>query len=175
MSLFYSPGFRMICVDPGLRGCGVAEFVEGNLTRAAYVKNPRAEGRGYAAHASMAGAIYNWVGKPVVDKFIIEHPRIYPGSAQQKGDLNDLLDVVGVGSAIAASFPEYTVDSVFPSDWKGQVPKDVMTARISKAILQNERACIEKCPASLMHNLLDAVGIGLWKLSRINQRTVHHE
>jgi hypothetical protein len=50
-----------------------------------------------------------------------------------------------------------------------------MTSRISKAILQNERAGIEKCPASLMHNLLDAVGIGMWKLGRVNQKVIHNQ
>ena len=174
MSIFYSPCFRMICVDPGLRGCGVAEFVEGNLTRAAYVKNPREYGRGYEAHRTMSRAVWNWIGSGAFERVIIEFPRIYPGSAQQKGDLNDLLDIAGVGGAIADACLT-SVEAVIPSDWKGQVPKDVMTARISKAILQNERAGIEKCPASLMHNVLDAVGIGMWKLGRINQKVIHNQ
>ena len=169
--ILYRPGFRMLCVDPGLRGCGVAEFTAGNLTRAAYVKNPVLSGRGYGAHSQMARAVHEWRSS-VSEKCIIEHPRVYPGSAQQKGDPNDLLDVCAVGAAIA-SICEVATDTVFPSDWKGQVPKEMMTERISKAITPEERLTIEKCPATLMHNVVDAVGIGFHALGRLNKRMVH--
>ena len=173
MSLFYTPGFIMVCVDPGVRGCGVAEFTEGNLTRAAYVKNPREAGRGYEVHRTMARAVWNWVGPfSGVGRIVIELPRIYPGSAQQKGDLNDLLDLAGVGGAIASSCTT-VVESVFPADWKGQVPKEAMTERIKRACTPEEKARAEKCAASLSHNLWDAVGIGLHKLSRLNRKVLH--
>ncbi len=162
---------RLICVDPGLRGCGVAEFEGYDLKRAAYVKNPVETGRGYAAHQAMGTAVGLWRGSPT--KALIEHPRIYPSAAQQKGDLNDLLDVVAVGAAIAAYIPN--VVTVFPADWKGNVPKDAMTERIRRAITDEERARIEKCPANLMHNVLDAIGIGLWKLGRINKKGIYRD
>lgn len=171
MSIFYTAHFRMLCIDPGLRGCGVAEFLAGNLVRAAYVKNPRDVGRGYECHRTMARAVQQWA-TPAVDRVVIELPRIYPGSAQQKGDLNDLLDLTGVGGAIAAS-SEAVVESVFPSDWKGQVPKDVMTERIKRACTPEERATAEKCAASLAHNMWDGVGIGLYKLSRLHKKVLH--
>lgn len=171
MSLFYTAHFRLTCVDPGLRGCGVAEFVGGNLVRAAYVKNPREVGRGYEAHRTMARAVKQWM-TPHVDRLVIELPRVYPGSAQQKGDLNDLLDLAGVGGAIASSCTT-EVESVFPADWKGQTPKDVMTERIKRACTPEEKATAEKCAASLAHNLWDSVGIGLYKLSRLNRKVLH--
>ena len=159
-------------MDPGLRGCGVAEFDGFDLKRAAYVKNPVETGRGYTAHSSMGTAVGLWRGLSLKNA-LIEHPRVYPGSAQQKGDLNDLLDVVAVGAAIAAHTPN--VVTVFPADWKGNVPKDVMTERIRRALTDEERARIEKCPASLMHNVLDAIGIGLWKLGRINKKGIYRD
>lgn len=161
----------MLCVDPGLRGCGVAEFNEHELLRAAYVKNPVEFGRGYVAHNGMGGAVAGWCHKASVA--LIEHPVIYPGSAQQKGDLNDLLDVVAVGASVASHYSKPI--TVFPSDWKGNVPKDVMTERIRRAITDEERSRIEKCPANLMHNVLDAIGIGLWKLGRINKRGIYRD
>ena len=36
-----------------------------------------------------------------------------------------------------------------------------------------EREKIEKCPSSLMHNVLDSAGIGLWKLGRLNKKVIH--
>lgn len=166
---------RLLCVDPGLRGCGVAEFEGIDLKRAAYVKNPVETGRGYIAHKMMAYEVQSWARTAVVlgASAIIEHPRIYPGSAQQKGDLNDLLDVAGVGAAVSVHFMKPV--TVFPSDWKGNVPKDMMTERIRRALTDEERARIEKCPASLMHNVLDAIGIGLWKLGRINKKGIYRD
>ena len=164
---------RLLCVDPGLRGCGVAEFEGYDLKRAAYVKNPVETGRGYDAHRALAVAVNMWSPWQSSVKALIEHPRVYPGSAQQKGDLNDLLDVVAVGAAIGVYFPKPV--TVFPSDWKGNVPKDVMTERIRRAITDEERARIEKCPANLMHNVLDAIGIGLWKLGRINKKGIYRD
>ena len=174
-ALLHGADFRMLCVDPGLRGCGVAEFLGGTLVRAAYVKNTLASGRGYKAHAGMSQEIYYWVGAPVVDLFLIEMPRIYPGLAQQKGDPNDLLDIAGVGGAIAGIFEEYGIESVFPSDWKGQVPADMMTERIKRALTQEEKAKAEKCAASLAHNMWDACGIGLHRLGRLNKKVLHND
>ena len=167
---------KLLCVDPGLRGCGVAEFKGLDLTRAAYVKNPVEHGRGYAAHVSMGRAVAAWAGVERFAAVHIEHPRIYPGAGQQKGDLNDLLDVVAVGSAVATFFtPDANLVTVFPSDWKGNVPKDMMTERIRRALEDGERGRIEKCPASLMHNVLDAIGIGLWKMGRINKKGIYRD
>ncbi len=172
MSIYYEKHFSMLCVDPGLRGCGVAFFRAGTLIRAGYVTSSAIEGRGYAAHKAMARALVDAYGYVGLSRLVIEHPRIYPGAAQQKGDLNDLLDLVGVGAAVAANYPVTEVETLFPSDWKGNVPKEVMTARISRAIANEERAGIEKCYASLTHNVLDAIGIGLFKLGRINKKSI---
>jgi len=175
MSIYYNKNFCFATVDPGLRGCGVAIFKGGNLSGALYVPNSITDGRGYNAHAAMGAEVHSYLFASITGKIIIEHPRIYPGSAQQKGDLNDLIDVACVGAAISAMFPVGTVETVFPADWRGQVPKEVMTERISRAISNDERRGIEKCYASLMHNVLDAIGIGLWKLGRINQKRIHNE
>lgn len=174
MTIYYRPGFVFTCVDPGLRGCGVAEFTGGVITRAAYVRNPVLSGRGYGAHVEMADAVNGWISDDS-ERIIIEHPVIYPGAAQQKGDPNDLIDVAAVGAAIAVGFLTNYIETVHPREWKGQVPKDVMTRRISAAISPEEREHIEPCQSSLMHNVLDAIGIGLWKLGRINQKRLHND
>lgn len=171
-AVFYSPGYFLLCVDPGLRGCGVAMFKEGTLVEAAYVKNPVESGRGYAAHAALGRAVCK--SHSIAHRVVIEHPRVYPGSAQQKGDLNDLLDVVAVGAAVATFAHAAEVATVFPSDWKGQVPKETMTERIRRSLTDAERAAIQKCPASLMHNVLDACGIGLHALGRLNKKVYPH-
>lgn len=171
-AVFYSPDYLLFCVDPGLRGCGVAMFKGGTLIDASYVKNPVDSGRGYAAHRALGREVGHIAA--LSDRVVIEHPRVYPGSAQQKGDLNDLLDVVAVGAAIAARAYTSDIATVFPSDWKGQVPKETMTERIRRSLTDTERATIQKCPASLMHNVLDACGIGLHALGRLNKKVYPH-
>lgn len=158
----------MICIDPGLRGVGVAKFDESNrsLSFAQYVKNPCERGRGYGAHYDLAIELreYGYTGGLV----IIEHPRIYPGMPNK--DLNDLLDVVAVGAACAVALnPSYVV-TVFPSEWKGTVKKSVMLERIRKALSPEELARCEFTNKSDDEDLLDAVGIGLWRLGRLNKK-----
>lgn len=169
-------------IDPGLRGCGAAEFyiaLEGGrafpqLLRAAYVRNLK-DGRCYPAHAGMAEAVVDWYGtrkvawNKVEDLLIIEHPRAYPG--MPKTDPNDLLDVCGVGAACAAVLQNYTrLESVFPFEWKGNVDKKAMTARIESKLTLHELEKIEPVGRALRHNVLDAIGIGLWKFGRLNAK-----
>lgn len=164
---------RMLCVDPGLRGCGVAEFENEKLVKAGYVKNP-VGGRGYVAHAAMGEAVHEMFDYWLYDLVLIEHPRIYPGSQQQKGDLNDIVDVAAVGAAVATCFVS-VVSTVFPSDWKGQVPKQKMLARIKAAILPEELHRVQQTNKSDTEDILDAIGIGFWKLGRINARKIHND
>lgn len=162
----------MITIDPNLRGCGVAEWRGSQLIRAGYVKNPVTKGRGYVAHAAMGEAVHGCVlflGTVV----IIEHPRAY-GSVHREGDPNDLLDVVGVGAAIATKC-NTIVESVFPSDWKGNVPKQKMLVRIWDKLTEEERAVVQKTNKSDREDVLDAIGIGLWKLNRLNKRNFNNE
>lgn len=166
----------MLCVDPGLRGCGVAEFENGKLVKAGYVKNPVKSGRGYRAYESVAWQVRQWAGPwEHFEALLIELPRIYPGSAQQKGDLNDILDLAGVGGAVAAFFDSTFAESIFPSDWKGQVPKQKMLARIKAAILPEELPRVQQTNKSDTEDILDAIGIGLHKLGRINKKVIHND
>lgn len=153
----------LLCVDPGLRGCGCALFTGGKLQWAGYVTNLFKTGRGPSVQASMAREVWKHAGD---SSLIVEFPRIYPG--MPKTDLNDLLDLAGVCGALAAFAPS-TILHVFPSEWKGQVPKLVMNDRVLKSLTTDERMRIVKVGAK-DHNTLDAVGIGLYHFGRINRR-----
>lgn len=159
----------VLFIDPGLRGVGAALFEGPHLARASYVKNPVEHGRGYFAHSSLAHAVR--AAYPPDVRVFIEHPRVYPGMPET--DPNDLLDVVAVGAAIASQYHASAVEmvkTVFPSEWKGTVKKEVMTERIHKKLSPDELARIEPCPKHLLHNVLDAIGIGLWHYRRLNHK-----
>lgn len=163
----------LICIDPGLRGCGVAYFEGNKLVSADYVKNPVA-GRGYAAHSALGWRVAAWLGPygtTMGALALIEHPRVYPGAPNK--DLNDLLDVVAVGAAVGSCLQTTNAHSpvtVYPSEWKGTVKKAVMTARIKAALTTDELKVCGFTNKSDDSDLLDAVGIGLWRLGRLNKR-----
>lgn len=93
---------------------------------------------------------------------VIEKPQIYQGR-KQKGDPNDLIDLAMVVGAWRHEHP-YT-ELVKPRQWKGQVPKAVMTKRILSKLTDAELAVLGDLKSN--HNVVDAVGIGLWKLGRL--------
>lgn len=151
----------------------MAVFRGQELYLALYVKNPMEEGRGYKAHVAMAQAYSRHTfHDPHPGPLVIEFQRVYPGMA--KIDLNDLLDCTGVGAAIAAVNSRQTAPreliSVFPSEWKGNLKKQDMLARIRGKLSVDELSHCEFTNKSDNEDILDAVGIGLWKLGRLNKK-----
>jgi hypothetical protein len=60
-----------------------------------------------------------------------------------------------------------------PDEWKGKVPKDTHQPRIWAALTADERALLEAVqPPSLRNNAVDAVGIGLFHLGRLQRKPV---
>lgn len=101
-----------------------------------------------------------------VDSFLVcEIPQVYARD-RSKGDPNDLIDLAGVVGACTQE--ALTVEwSPVPRDWKGQIPKHVTQARVLDALGAEELAAIdETIPASLLHNVYDAIHLGLVYLRR---------
>jgi hypothetical protein len=148
----------ILAIDPGVQKCGAALLDEGRgatLLFAAYV--PHTAVRDWALSASQGEEL----------RLVVEMPKIYPGSGQQKGDLNDLLDLAAVVGYLESEFRDS--ERVYPAQWKGQVPKKIMTARILNKLSPVEQLAVFECGAvkSKLHNVIDAVGIGLWHLGRL--------
>lgn len=163
----------LVAFDPGLRGTGVAVFKDGMLTRCAYVKSPNLRGRGAKAWRDMGLAVATWVfeGSPWSSnpaEVAHEQMQVYRAGLQ-KGNPNDLLELSGVCGWAAALLEPESVVSYLPRKWKGQVPKDVHHRRIKAEMSEVEHDALHaaKCPASLQHNILDAIGIGLFHLGRV--------
>ncbi|MFA6031272.1 MAG: hypothetical protein WC969_15590 [Elusimicrobiota bacterium] len=169
----------MLSVDPGIRGCGVAVWEAGVLKRCAYVKNRVVENTPFTLAArAMAAQVYLYLGETaLVSILALEWPQVYR-VGKQKGDNNDLLPLAGVQAAIATTYPVAVVYEFLPSQWKGQVPKDlknplgpddIMGKRIVAKLTSAEREVFDKCgaPRSLLHNVIDSCGIGLKALERL--------
>lgn len=123
-----------------------------------------------------------------VDEFLAEWPQVYT-AGKGKGDPNDLPPLAGVGCAVGACLRPTALLHVLPAVWKGQVPGDAFTARILGRLEPNEievlaKALLREDPIlltdridkllkhSTAHNAIDAVGIGLYHLGRLDRRRV---
>ena len=144
-----------IAIDPGKKANYVAQFEAGRLAVVWSVNDATLEG---APSSILADNVY------------LEHMRHRPGDARSV--VNDLIDVATNGALYAGRFG-CPVILVTPQRWKGQVPKEIMTERILRALSDAERQNLERhfkmfrVIKSLQHNYIDAVGIGLWASGRI--------
>jgi hypothetical protein len=85
-------------------------------------------------------------------------------------DANDLIDVaITVGRVVQALGPHTTVELIPPRDWKGTVDPDVMIERIKNRLAPDEGINLQnvQLKSSLRHNVIDAIGLGLWRLNRL--------
>lgn len=187
---------NLLAVDPGQRGCGVAIFSDEEskrpcrcrsnlacdcpdhptLVRAAYVLNYVDSGNGAESWAGMARAVRAWLNRHTgCHRLIIECPQVYPGPQQKGGTKgqNDLIALAAVAGTIVGELREIpSVSRVLPREWKGTLDADEMTKRVRGRLSPTELARCEPCPKSLEHNLLDAVGIGLHAVGRLEPRRV---
>lgn len=161
---------NFVAIDPGLRGCGVAVFRNGRVKEAVYVESQERKARGADCFVAMADEVYRWRWERCAKGYtIVELPQVYT-SKHQKGDQDDILQLAGVVGAICQCNGG-DVQTVRPREWKGTVAKEVMATRIVSRLDEAERAAIVRKSAALDHNIIDAIGIGLWYLGRLNGRS----
>lgn len=149
----------LLAIDTGLHECGTAYFVEGELRFTKPVKSDK-KLKGPAAWLGMAREINTMHS---CDVLVIESQQVYRG-ALMRGDPNDLIQLAAVKGAIIQRFAhlEGNIFAPKPSEWKGQVPKDVHHERILKRLSHEEQKLWPK-----NKNARDAIGLGLWKLGRL--------
>ncbi len=152
----------LLSVDPGVNGCGCALWSDyGRLVKASYVRVKRnaVAIEQYRALAQNVREVFDGA-----DSLILEVPRVYQGN-KQTGDPNDLVSLGVVVGLIVGVFGK-PAKTVFPYEWKRQLPDAVCAARVMSRLDDAERAVIELPGKSLAHNVLDATGIGLHGVGR---------
>lgn len=160
-----------IAIDPGKHGCGLAMFIDGLLVHAEYVS-----GLGGQRHpllepvAGVVKILESARDAGEIETVVIERPKIYDAT-HQKGDQRDIADllIVAGGLACAASLVSRSVLFVEPSQWKGQTSTEIIEHRLQKHLSTEEHEKIEwpRARKTLGHNVVDAVGIGLWHVGRM--------
>lgn len=113
------------------------------------------------------GLLEALVGLDDVKAAVIEKPVAYP---QDKTRVNDLITLaINVGEWKAFCEDRgMVVELVEPRRWKGSVPKAIHNQRVLGALTEEELKLLPKRPRAkdYDHNMVDAVGLGLWKLGR---------
>lgn len=103
----------------------------------------------------------------------VELPRVYQ---RGRADPDDLVRLAFVAGMLAQKYPSSRI--VRPHDWKGNVPKVapkgwagyIIHRRTLEILSIAEQGIyleeLDRIPASLRHNVCDAVGLGLWAVKR---------
>lgn len=156
---------KLLAIDPG-EWTGYAVYQMQKLVEAGVLGKGRAEIQGQLR--ATLGCLVAAGRRP--DEAVIEIPQVYR-QRQQKGDPNDLISVAiiaGICNSLIYSYTYCDVDLIHPREWKGQRPKDVDNRGILETLSQEELRIFEalKLPKSKAHNVVDAIGIGLWELGR---------
>ena len=101
-----------------------------------------------------------------IEQCVIEFP-VYDKSRNIKP--SSIIDLAyTAGRLVEHYYPGRDPKRVKPSDWKGQRPKDVDMPYTLRLLTPPETEVVNEsgCPPSLLHNVVDAIGLGLWYVGR---------
>lgn len=161
----------ILAVDPSLSATGVALFVPYGTTHELHtawlVKGAKATDVLADRCSSVVAGVRAVNMYPEV--VVIERPRINAATHGSKADPDDLIKLAILCGAISEAFRQRrcTVLFIKPDAWKGQLPKEVTTARAVARLSDAEMSrVVLPSAAGLQHNVWDAVGIGLWAVGR---------
>jgi len=100
---------------------------------------------------------------------LIEYPEQYLNSNVPRKNVQDLAFTAGGLSYFFKSTFSSKVDLILPKEWKGQVPKEIFLDRIKNRLSKKESEILlgKKYSKSIEHNVIDAIGIGLYLIKRM--------
>jgi hypothetical protein len=137
--------------DPGVNFLGLARWCAGELERA------------WAHPTKQLDEL--WFR---TDPVVIEMPQ------QDRRTFNvRMKDVLNLATAAGKIGGRTDGDAIYvtPKTWKNSLPKSVMWGRILARLSEWEQGRIERAPRKKERgDVLDAIGIGLWKLGRLVTR-----
>lgn len=167
---------RVLALDPGVEHPACACFVNGVLQVAERVKVPKHrelarldEGERCRRIAELVEAWALARGCQTLVAFVFERPQWYRND-RSKGDPNKLACLAMVGSGVAMALRARVV-SPQPREWNYGIPKsdignpwDSPRGLLIKSRLKDE---VVRCEST--HDAVDAAGIGLWLLGRLDR------
>ena len=159
-----------LSIDPGVRSMAIAEWNDANELQVAW-NEPSG-----LPDMSVSECIRHWSGYRTVlttDNIVGERQVVYPGAKGLKTNPNDLLDLAMCAGAFYGALCvdlRASLRLVEPAEWKAQVPKEITRERIKAILTPQEIGRIRK--GGEMHNVWDAIGIGLFACGRAKRGMV---
>lgn len=160
----------LFAIDPGKNNAGVAYFRNRKLVAAGLI---RASDPLEVIERVLVWGAMNGIGFQgnllSVHTLVTEGQQIYPRSPV---DPNDLLPLAFVCGGIQAGVFAVRRVMPLPREWKGNVPKDVHVRKTLARLNKQAVAIVDAVegPKSLLHNTIDAIGLGLWALGLDKQQ-----
>jgi Holliday junction resolvasome RuvABC endonuclease subunit len=182
----------LLAIDPGMNSPGAAIFGASGLVDAGRVSIPStfATMPDGARWMHVAACIVAWTSTYQIDAVVYERPQWYQ-RAKSKGDPNQLVGVAGVAANVTGMLwrNRLEVRSPTPAEWVGQLSKvcPVCKGKAKRKCLECHGSAWETPRGRRIHSRLtpaeialvpdqndaiDAVGIGLWALGRLEKISV---
>ena len=173
----------LIAIDPGVHNMAIAVFGDNGVLLEAWNET---DTRSSVEVLPFSKTLERW-GSPSVrlinrlqshirlerNHIVGERQVVYPGAKGLKTNPNDLLDLAMCAGAFYGALcvdMHASLMLVEPAEWKAQVPKDITKKRIEALLSHSEPLSIKK--GGEMHNIYDAIGIGLFALGRAKKGMV---
>jgi len=164
-----------LSIDPGVRSMAVAEWNDANELQAAW-NSPAWMQHRTADDMTLSELVKFWGAWRITrftNSFVGERQVVYPGAKGLKTNPNDLLDLAMCAGAFYGALCvdlRASLRLVEPAEWKAQVPKEITRERIKAILTPQEISRIRK--GGEMHNVWDAIGIGLFASGRAKRGMV---
>jgi hypothetical protein len=161
----------LISFDCGLAYVGGAlfDFDTRKLVQCYYIDTP-IDGRDEAEQTADLVRRVHDVFLPYLDGAVIsvEYPEQYDRTPAPRSSVQGLA-CTGGGIVSMLKRPSNSVKFVLPKTWKKQVPKEIMLQRIESKLDENEKKLLDdqKFAKYKRHNVVDAIGLGLYELDRL--------
>jgi len=154
-----------IYVDPGKFHAALSLYKRKKLIGAALLRSSRRNPAEAALDLGQLARVFWKTRQPrsVLRTVKCEQPAIWLQGGF-RGDPNDILYLMATNGAIIRALNANYNDYITTNDWKGQTPKKIIEFRVRKRLSAEE---IDVIGEVTDHNIIDAVGIGLWDLKRM--------
>jgi len=165
---------KLVSIDPGYRACGVSYFDNGQLVAASLVEVISDKDTDPADQfTKMGNAVADYIDSLDIGNtfdLAIEYPQQYVRSPSPRESVQKLVGVIGAISSVLQNRTGglgVNITTYTPRSWKGQVPKEIMNDRVRNRLIEDELETLPEYSKTKMHNVMDAIGIGLKHLNRL--------
>ncbi len=105
-----------------------------------------------------------------VDNLLVEIPQERVVGGGRRAPANDLIRLAFRAGTVVGGVHHMHRYEVLPVTWKGTLPKDVCARRVIERLMFDEGqtldASLRNLAPNVRHNVLDAVGLGLYAVGR---------